>query len=394
MNIPKPKTYNLSPNHLKPKTYGLILLCLMVLFGLGFGSFALAAYETSGNFTSTNLLSGLNVESIDSFVYNLSALPSNTGATIQFSANNSTWFNSSGTQDGTNSLSTGSNNSISLSTLAWTTANFYYKVSFTTSDGVDTPVLDDITLNYTTYTSAASAPCSINNADGTCSVADAGDHATLAACKVCNGTDLTSENATNNTQDTVGNTCNSTCAACQTGSCSNATVDTDPGSDCSAVTCTDYIYGWSGNNCAKYSGSSDHNGDCNGSGACYTAVADSCTGIGSPSASCVSAGCKMACATSSVATSYDTVAEICYTSGAQACGSGECDDAGECHGACTGVDMDDCFSLVCSGVWDGCYYLEEVGAACYRGYYWEHFAEGDCWCTDGKSYMCCEHGDW
>jgi len=127
------------------------------------------------------------------------------------------------------------------------------------------------------------------------------------------------------------------CATCKTnqsdGTCAAVTDGTDPWFDCSTLTCTDYIYGWSGLNCAKYSGSSDHNGDCNGSGACYTTVADSCTGVGVTAASCGSAGCKMACATSSVATSYDTVAEMCYTSEQHGCGTEEnCDDTGTCAG--------------------------------------------------------------
>jgi len=125
------------------------------------------------------------------------------------------------------------------------------------------------------------------------------------------------------------------CAACKSnaddGSCANVTDGTDPWDDCSEITCTDYIYGWSGNNCAKYSGSSANNGDCNGSGACYTAVADSCAGAGATAASCGSAGCKMACVANSVATTYDSVGEICYTSDQHGCESGEeCDSAGEC----------------------------------------------------------------
>ncbi len=113
----------------------------------------LAAYQSSGNFTSTNLLSGQLVYSIDSFVYNLSALPSGTTATIQFSQNGSSWYNSSGTLGGTNTLATGANNTISLSSLAWSGANFYYKVAFT-SDGTGTPVLDDITVNFTPIVAA------------------------------------------------------------------------------------------------------------------------------------------------------------------------------------------------------------------------------------------------
>lgn len=50
---------------------------------------------------------------------------------------------------GTDTLSTGVDNTISLSSLGWSGANFYYKVTFTSYGGTVTPVLDDITVNYT-----------------------------------------------------------------------------------------------------------------------------------------------------------------------------------------------------------------------------------------------------
>ena len=109
-------------------------------------------YYASGNFVSTNLLSGVSPAptSIDSFVYYLFAKPANTDAKIQFSRDNSNWYNSSGVLGGTNTLTTGvyNYNTINLSNLNWSGANFYYKVIFT-SDGANTPVLDSIKLNYT-----------------------------------------------------------------------------------------------------------------------------------------------------------------------------------------------------------------------------------------------------
>ena len=125
----------------------IIFIIAIILACFGFAKEASAAYVSSGNFTSTNLLSGLTVGSINSFVYNLSAKPSGTGATVQFSQNNTNWYNSSGTLDGTDTLTTGTDNTIDLSGLGWLGANFYYKVAFT-SDGTDTPVLDDITVHY------------------------------------------------------------------------------------------------------------------------------------------------------------------------------------------------------------------------------------------------------
>jgi hypothetical protein len=108
-----------------------------------------STYNTSGSFTSTNLLSGITSTIISSFIYKLDSLPPNTTAIIQFSKDNSTWYNSSAVLNGSNALSAGTN-TISLSGLSWSGGAFYYKVSFTSSDGLFTPVLDSITLNYST----------------------------------------------------------------------------------------------------------------------------------------------------------------------------------------------------------------------------------------------------
>lgn len=126
------------------------LSAIVICFGLSFAGKAHAyTYSTSGTLTSINLLSGQIVWSIDSFVYNLSAKPAGTTATVQFSQDNTVWYNSSSVTNGTDTLTTGANNSINLSSLQWVGGNFYYKVAFSSSDGEATPVFDDITLNYT-----------------------------------------------------------------------------------------------------------------------------------------------------------------------------------------------------------------------------------------------------
>jgi len=106
-------------------------------------------YNSPGTITSVNLLSDEKVVSIDDFYYDASAIPSGTSLKAQFSTDNSTWYNSSGTLDGWDTLSQGSAN-ISLSGLGWSGPNFYYHMEFT-SDGTDTPVLDEIRVYFSSY---------------------------------------------------------------------------------------------------------------------------------------------------------------------------------------------------------------------------------------------------
>jgi len=127
----------------------ILFFAIIILAGFGFAGKASAAYYSSGNWTSINLLSAETVSSIDSFVYNLSAKPANTDATIQFSQDNINWYDSAGVLNASSTLTTGVNNTIDLSGLSWSGANFYYKITFTSSDGVSTPVLDDISVIFT-----------------------------------------------------------------------------------------------------------------------------------------------------------------------------------------------------------------------------------------------------
>ena len=106
-------------------------------------------YYTEGWLSSTNLLSTKTVESIDSFDYNALAIPSGTGLRVQFSTDNTTWYNSAGTPDGWDTLTQGTNN-IDLSGLSWSGPNFYYYMEFT-SDASDTPILDEIRVNFSAY---------------------------------------------------------------------------------------------------------------------------------------------------------------------------------------------------------------------------------------------------
>src|SRR4030043_469953 len=75
-----------------------------------------------------------------------------------------TYYNAAGVE-GTETLVTGADQIITL-TSGWSGANFYYKVIFT-SDGADTPVLDDITLEYTTNAAPSNGAGSIIDMDDT-----------------------------------------------------------------------------------------------------------------------------------------------------------------------------------------------------------------------------------
>ncbi|MFC1949220.1 hypothetical protein ACFLW0_03505 [Chloroflexota bacterium] len=112
-------------------------------------NYTVYGYQPSGTIGSINLLSGETVESIDSFDYIASAIPSGTSLKVQFSTDNSSWYNSSGTLGDWDTLSQGTNN-INLSGLGWSGPNFYYRMLFTTTVN-DTPVLDEIRVNFSWY---------------------------------------------------------------------------------------------------------------------------------------------------------------------------------------------------------------------------------------------------
>jgi hypothetical protein len=122
-------------------------------------------YDSRGTVTSENLLSSANVASIDDFYYDISAIPAGTSLKVQYSQDSSNWYDSSGTLDGWDTLSQGSAN-ISLTSLNWTGSNFYYHMEFT-SDGTDTPVLDEIRVYFSVYFSSG---------DLTSSTHDGGDY--------------------------------------------------------------------------------------------------------------------------------------------------------------------------------------------------------------------------
>ncbi len=140
-----------------------VTIGILLFFGLTRKALA-ATYFSSGTLTSSNLLSGIDVSTIDKFGYNASSIQVGTSIQVQFSQDSTNWYNSSNTPDGWDTLSQGDftaeGDAINLSSLSWSSAYFYYKVQFNTTDSASTGVLDEVAVFYTPgasiYTNAAS----------------------------------------------------------------------------------------------------------------------------------------------------------------------------------------------------------------------------------------------
>ena len=109
-----------------------------------------------------------------------------------------------------------------------------------------------------------------------------------SACTSCSGSDYSCQPYTDNTQDSDGNnTCTGSCEACQSGVCSYADYNTDPGADCGELDCDGYYFGWSDLSCFYSANVSDNM--CDGFGSCLTAV-DVCGDSGQGGSSGVTCG--------------------------------------------------------------------------------------------------------
>ncbi|MCX6802538.1 MAG: DUF2341 domain-containing protein [Candidatus Diapherotrites archaeon] len=160
------------------------------------------SYATSGTLTSTNLLSGYTFSSIDQFGANASSIPAGTTLKVQFSQNNSTWYNSSGSAEAWNTLSQGYN-SISLSSLGWSGSNFYYKAQFD-SNGSSTPLLDDINV-YQAGTLGEATGCTAYTWDSTGSKCCGDDNVADSFCTSGGGSCISGSWTANHCLDGVKN---------------------------------------------------------------------------------------------------------------------------------------------------------------------------------------------
>ena len=139
--------------------FSLSILSFLIILIIVFPKEAHGAdYYSSGTMTSTNLLSGLGVSGILAFGYNVSLLPTDTSVQVQFSQNLSTWYDSSGNENGWNNLLYGDRldqtDAIDLTNLGWERAYFYYRVRFETEDPDATAVLDEVVIYYAEGSSA------------------------------------------------------------------------------------------------------------------------------------------------------------------------------------------------------------------------------------------------
>jgi hypothetical protein len=106
-----------------------------------------------GEAVSNNLLSGIYEYAFNNFTCEV-VEPPKTAIRVQFSEDNITWYNSTGSLNGWDELSDGSN-LINLTSLGWSSSEFYYRVNLF-SDGPDTPVLSGVNLSYEHYFPAGS----------------------------------------------------------------------------------------------------------------------------------------------------------------------------------------------------------------------------------------------
>lgn len=152
----------------------IIFTAIIILAGFGFAAKVSAAvYQTTGTLISENLLEGKTVTTIESFYYNASDIPTGTSLKVLFSENSSTWYGSSGVENDWDDCTVTGGETISLSTLGWTSANFYYKMEFSSNPAQDaTPVLDEVKVNYTGSTATFGCKkkdgCSCTCSDGAC----------------------------------------------------------------------------------------------------------------------------------------------------------------------------------------------------------------------------------
>ncbi|KPJ55730.1 hypothetical protein AMJ49_06505, partial [Parcubacteria bacterium DG_74_2] len=112
-----------------------------------FSQEVLAEYYSSGTLISGNLLATSTVNSIEYFGYNCTTTATTT-LKVQFSQDNTNWYNATHSADTWTELSDGNHlDSDRIGLYGWFADSiFYYKMQFETSNTSTTPVLDEIKI--------------------------------------------------------------------------------------------------------------------------------------------------------------------------------------------------------------------------------------------------------
>lgn len=139
---------------MKKNFYSKIILTILLVAG-GFFSLAHAAhadYYPMGTALSTNLLSGKADVAQITFFKAVATVPVNTTLAVQYSQDGANFFDHNYIAGGWDTLAAGTN-TIDLGVFNWTTANFYYRVRFTTTDPATSSALTQAEVDYSnTYT--------------------------------------------------------------------------------------------------------------------------------------------------------------------------------------------------------------------------------------------------
>ena len=146
-------------------------------YSMGGTDGVLMKMDSSGNFihnrsmiVSTNLLSGTLPDTIEYFRYEVN-VHYGTTLELQFSQDNSTWYNSTGTEGGHDVLAGGMRN-IDLRALSWNRDSFYYRLWFNSNE-VESAEINSIVLTYCTVMpngSGTSEPIDAGSAGKWCSL--------------------------------------------------------------------------------------------------------------------------------------------------------------------------------------------------------------------------------
>ncbi|MDR3559070.1 MAG: hypothetical protein P4L62_02940 [Candidatus Pacebacteria bacterium] len=131
-----------------PGVLGIFVFSILIFSFLAFPSSARADYPAQGVLASTNILSGATgVTAISDFKVT-ATIPAGTTVSVQFSQDNSNFYNSSGTLGGVDSCANGTT-TVNLSGLNWTGAILFYKLQLATTNSTLTPTVTAVQLDYT-----------------------------------------------------------------------------------------------------------------------------------------------------------------------------------------------------------------------------------------------------